>query len=154
MGKTGFEKATSKMFGDFGTSVRIAQSGGGERLSREDRERLRREAEGAAQEQKSEEQQRQLIKTLVDMKVIPASTGADVPEEGTVRPAEKPGAATRQGRGRPLKDPEVGKYVLLNFRIPEELRTRLKVLSAELGVTMIELFEEGLDLVMQKYGRK
>lgn len=154
MGKTGFEKATSKMFGDFGSSVRVAQPSGGERLSREDRERMRREAESEAQEQAQEqksEEQRQIIKTLMDMNVLPANAGAapEASAEGTEGKVQE-----KQGRGRPPKDPGVTKYVLVNVRIPEKLRTRLKVMSAELGVSVTDLFVEGIDFVLGKYGSR
>ena len=161
MGKTGFEKATAKMFGSFGPAVRIAESGGaGERLSREERERMRREAaESEEREQRSKERE-EIVRTLVDMKVIPSGgeggegkAGAEaVKEEPAVR--EAPSAAEEgKGRGRPLKNPEVGEYVLMNFRVDAEFRQRLKMMAVGQGRSVISLFEEAFELLFEKYGQ-
>lgn len=149
MAKTGFEKATSKMFGDFGSSVKVAQPGGGERLSREERERMRKEAEAEALEEAKAEksaEQREIIKTLVDMNVIPQQGGEASPAE-KVPEAQAP----RQGRGRPAKDPDGGPYVLMNFRVTEEFRTKVKVTAAEQGRQVLDLFTEAFGLFFEKY---
>ena len=148
MAKTGFEKATSKMFGDFGSSVKVAQAGGGERPSREERERMRREAEAAAEEEAKAEksaEKREIIKTLVDLNVIPQQGG-----EAASSPAPE-AQAPRQGRGRPAKDPDGGPYVLMNFRVTEEFRTKVKVTAAEQGRQVLDLFTEAFGLLFEKY---
>ena len=145
MAKTGFEKATSKMFGDFGSSVKVAQPGGGERLSREERERMRKEAEAEALEEAKAEkstEQREIIKTLVDMNVIPKEKKL---------PQKRGAQAPRQGRGRPAKDPDGGPYVLMNFRVTEEFRTKVKVTAAEQGRQVLDLFTEAFGLFFEKY---
>lgn len=156
MSKTGFEKATSKMFADHGTTVQIASPGGGQRLSREERERMREEAEKAAAEEdreKRETQRREVIETLKEMNVIlPGGNDGSVaqePEAASQVEAEE----EKQGRGRPLKNPEVKEYVLMNFRVPADFRQRLKVLAAEEGRSLTELFEEAFVPLLEKYGK-
>lgn len=110
MGKTGFEKATSKMFGDFGSSVTIAQPDvNAGPLSREQRDRMR-------------------------------SGGSPAPE-----PVQE-----GQGRGRPQKNPEVSKYVLMNFRVSEEFRQRIKVMAAQEGRSVTDIFEDAFELYFSK----
>lgn len=148
MGKTGFEKATSKMFKDFGPSVQIAQPGAGERVSREERERMRSEADSAARrdsEEKRAEERRQVIQDLVDMNVLPAGD-RKVEEAEPEAPAQP-----KQGRGRPAKSAEPVEYVLMNFRVTSDFRQRLKVMAARQGRPVADLFDEAFGLLFDKY---
>ena len=149
MGKSAFEKATSKMFSESGPAVRIATPGVGERLSKEQRERMREDAEKAEREQK-EQERKEMVKTLVDMKVIPA---ADV-GENMVKDEPKAVVEEKRQRGRPEKNPDVDKYVLMNFRVGDSFRQKLKVMAAEEGKSILSLFEEAFNLLFEKYGVK
>lgn len=147
MGKTGFEKATSKMFGDFGSAVRIAVPEAGRRPSKEERERMREEVAEADSRKEREErvrEQKDLVQTLVDMKVIPP---ASLPEAAAPEVEE-----SRRGRGRPAKNPEVEEYVLMNFRVGADFRQRLKVMAAQEGKSVTALFDEAFALLFEKYG--
>lgn len=148
--KTGFEKATSKMFKDFGPSVQIAQPGAGERVSREERDRMRSEADSAARrdsEEKRAEERRQVIQDLVDMNVLLVN-GDRTPE---VVVSEEAPAQPKQGRGRPAKSAEPVEYVLMNFRVTLDFRQRLKVMAARQGRPVADLFDEAFGLLFEKY---
>lgn len=143
MGKTGFDKATSKMFGEFGSSVKISEGNAGSRLSREERERMREEEEEkerSREREQRDEERRQLVKDLVDLNVIK-------PEE----PAGGAAVVEKQGRGRPLKNSEVGEHVLMNFRVGKDFRQKLKVMAAQQGCTVVDLFDEAFGLLFKKY---
>ena len=161
MAKTGFEKATSKMFGDFGSPVRVAQPQAGGRPSREERERMREEAEEAvrheAEEQRAQER-RQVLQDLVDMNVLPAGSkeggsgvqgGVEVKMEAML--AEGRGEEKR-GRGRPPKGERGKDCVLMNFRVGVDFRQKLKVMAAEQGKSVLDLFDEAFVLLFEKYG--
>lgn len=150
--KTGFEKATSKMFGDFGPKVEIASPDAGGRLSREERERLRREAERADEmkvEERKDEERRKVLRDLVDMKVLrPEEASGGAQGEVAAEPAPKEAA---QGRGRPPKNPGVTDYVLMSFRVEPAFRQRLKVMAAGQGRPVADLFDEAFGLLFEKY---
>lgn len=151
MAQTGFEKATKKMFGDFGPAVKIAQPGAGERLSREERDRMREDAEQSEKKEAEEQRQqerKEVIQTLVEMKVIPA-------QEEPAKPSEpEPVVEEKQGRGRPLKNPDVTDYVLMNFRVSAEFRQRIKMMAAEQARSVTDVFEEAFSLLFEKYPSK
>lgn len=153
MSKTGFEKATSKMFGEYGAPVRIAQPSGGGRLSREEREKMREEAENAVLSEEGEQREkerREIVRTLVDMNVIRPDGGEAALEGGRGETGPEAEEA-RQGRGRPQKNPDVAEYVLMNFRVPVSFRQRIKVVAAERGKSMTDLFEEAFSPLLEKY---
>lgn len=156
MSKTGFAKATSKMFAEPGASVQIATPGGGRRPSKAERDIMRKEADRAALEEAGEmreNERRAIINTLKEMNVIPSGagegSGKSVHEESSAEEVQE----EKQGRGRPVKNPEVKEYVLMNFRVPADFRQRLKVLAAEEGRSLTELFEEAFVPLLEKYGK-
>lgn len=44
--------------------------------------------------------------------------------------------------------------VSINYSIPDEIHKAIRILAAEQGVTIKELVIEGLNLVLEKYGKK
>lgn len=144
MGKSSFDKATAKMISS-APAVRIASPGVGERMSREERERMREAAEleerREAEEQRAQDR-KEIVKTLVDMKVIP---------QGPAEVAEPVQEEPKAGRGRPLKDNGGEAQVMMNFRVGEGLRQRIRMMSAEQGRSILSLFEEAFSMLFEKY---
>lgn len=161
MANTGFEKATRKMLGGDGPGVRIAQPEGGVRVSRVERERMREEVERRereAEEGKRAQERRQVLQDLVDMNVLPQDGGAGASPSGAGAAPRQDAAAEAgpgengKGRGRPLKNPDVKEYVLVNFRVPSDFRQRIKIVAAQQGRSVADIFEEALGLFFEKYG--
>ena len=158
MGKTGFEKATAKMFPDFGPSVKVASpEGEGRRMTREERERLREEVERSGVEgERSDEgrrarERKEIIKELVELNVIPKE-GAEVPArgvEGADGGVEAPEARRRPGR--PSKSDGAVDYVIMNFRVDADFRRRFKSVAVMQGRPMQELFDEAVGMLFEKY---
>ena len=156
MGKTGFDKATAKMFGSFSSGgVKIAQPGAGERMSKEERESMREAVKAAEQQEEKEhraEERRQVLKDLADMNLLSKEGARERGERPSVQQQPQAAAeAPTQQRGRPPKNPEVKEYVLMNFRVPVDYRQKLKVMAAEQDKSVLELFEEAMTLLFQKY---
>lgn len=123
--KTGLEKTMGKMFEG-------ASFSGGIRIAvPEDRTRMspeeRRELEGGVRPPSG------------------ATPRAEVPE-----PEPSDGG---RGRGRPRKEAE-DVMVLMNFRVPESFRQRVRMESARRGVPILDLFVEAFDLYFSKYGQE
>lgn len=138
MAQNPFKKATDKMFsgyGGFSSGIQIAEPSAGEqRVTREELESEVKENQPAVETGSHEGQQ---------------ESQAQQPQVVAQAPAEE---ERQQGRGRPLKDPGVEKYVLMNFRVSADFRQKFKVMAAEQGRSITELFEEGMQLLFGKYG--
>jgi len=154
-----------------GSSVRIASPVSGERMGREERERMRREEEAREREVEAsqrDEERRKVIRDLVELNVIkPAEAGvaaaeagavdanapdANPPEEVHAEAGGEPVAEGKRGRGRPVKDPSVESYVGMSFRVPQVLRQRIKLLAAGRDCSVADLFDEAFGLLFDKYG--
>ena len=127
------DRAMGKLLGSFSSGVEIAQPSGGERMDSSERERLR---EGMERVKGEDEGQ----------KSAPAKACVPVPSDDQAQPQ-----ASRQ-RGRPRKGNSPENPVLMNFRVDEEYRQRIKVLAVDRRVSISELFYEAFDLLFEKLG--
>ena len=158
MGKTGFEKATAKMFPDFGPSVKVVSpEGDGRRMDREERARLREEMERSEAEGEGRDEDRrardrkELLKDLVALNVLPKE-GAEAPARGGE--GADGGVVEQEARrrpGRPSKSAEAVDYVMMNFRVDADFRRRFKSVAVMQGRPMQDLFEEAVGMLFEKY---
>ena len=127
MGKTGLEKAFGKMFPEnMGPAVKIVQPVVSARMSKEERQAL---GEGVASSS---------VPVSPAVPAVPALVGQAVPDEHR-----------KQGKGRPKKESTEGKMVLMNFRVSESFRQKIKRYAVEHGVSVIDVFEEALTKLME-----
>lgn len=139
-----FEKASAKLLGSFGSGVTIAQPSGGERMDSRERELMRErlEKESAVVETRTQEG---------EGSATPAPAPVVEPvAEAEVKVVEE---SSEKQKGRPRKiDPDAN-LVLMNFRVEDEYRQRIKMLAVERHVSILELFKEAFDDLLSKYGR-
>lgn len=136
MAKTALQKASGKMFGDFGPSVPVASPSGGGRMSPEERERIEKEAEKARGEQ-----ERRKAEEILSVE----AAGADEAKQ-------QPATESKPRRGRPSVRNTDEQLVFMNFRVPADFRQKVKVMAAQQGVTAQELFDEAFAMLFKRHG--
>ena len=127
-------KASRKMFPDFGPSVQLEQASGGTRLTREEREELdrKRELEARVREEMEKEMEREME--------------AKEPKE------EQPSVEIEEehrGVGRPRKYDQ-DNTVQMTFRVSKEFRKKLKVVSFEKDMSILDIFTEAIEEWIEK----
>lgn len=120
-----FEKANAKLLGSFAGGVNIAAPADGKRLSREERDKILEKEE---------------------TKVKPVEEVVESPVAVTEPEADK------KGPGRPRTDDSLINPCGVNFKIEKDLHKALKIVAAERGLTLKDVFLEGIGLVLEKYG--
>lgn len=130
MGKTGFEKASEKMFGRFSGGVSIAQPAAEGRMSSEERKRFEESVAAAPA-------------SLAESAPVPSQPQS--PQDAS-RVEEEP-----RGKGRPRKDTTPVNPVFMNFRVEEEFRQKIKEFAVERRVPIVELLHEAFELLFEKY---
>ena len=121
MSSSSFDKASSKLLGEFAGGANVVTPVAGKRMSREERE------------------------AIIERESSEDPVAEAQPVETTHAAVEKRGAG-RPRTPESLKDPKP-----INFMVEGEFRKALKMWAAERGVDLKDLMLEGIQLLLEKH---